>query len=259
MNNRIGTERGRISPSECISDAWELIKEDYWLFFGICLLAWVMFACIPCVNIFLLGPIWVGIYFCFFTKMRNQPVEFGMMFKGFEKIVPAMVVGLLASIPEILQQVLQLSLNVIDLAGILGKGKKGEFFMQTDNIFAGGLGILLIAVGIGLFIVFIVWKITFYFALGLIAEYDLDIFEAIKISAGAAWSNIIGIIILAILLFLLSLLGALALCIGVFFVMPIVFGSYAVAFRQVFPDTNPNYQTINTPPPPSAYQNQFAG
>jgi hypothetical protein len=257
MTNNIEFNSGAINASECLSDAWELIKDNYWLYFGITIVSWLIMACVPFLNVFLLGPIWVGVYICFFTRMRNQPVEFGMMFKGFEKFVPAMVVGLIASIPEIIQQVLQMATNVVDLMNVFNRNQRGNFFLQSDSLIAGGLGIFIFILAIGLFIFYIAWKITFYFALGLVADYNLDIIDAIKLSARAAWSNVGGIISLAILSGLLGLLGALALCVGIFFVLPITFGAYAVAYRQVFPDRTTNNEMFNVPPPPSAYQNQF--
>ena len=86
--------KGGIDATGCISNAWEMIKPNYWLFFGISLLTYVLIACIPCINVILMGPVMGGVYYTAFRAMRGEPIEFGMMFKGFERFVPLMVVGI---------------------------------------------------------------------------------------------------------------------------------------------------------------------
>ena len=38
-------------------------------------------------------PAMAGMYYVMLRNMRGESVEFGMMFKGFEKFVPLMVIG----------------------------------------------------------------------------------------------------------------------------------------------------------------------
>lgn len=70
-------------------------------------------------------------------------------------------------------------------------------------------------------------------------------------SASAGWSNLGGIIVLFIFEFLICLLGLVALCLGILFVLPLVFAANAVAYRQVFPWIKGNFNM--SPPPPAAY------
>ncbi len=121
MEANIPFNGGAIRAGECISDGWNLIKDNYWMFLGIVLLGGVIAGCIPCASLFFIGPIAVGIYFCLFTQMRGQPVEFGMMFKGFEKFVPAMVIGLIEAIPGIAIQVVRFGVEYGNL-GLRGRG-----------------------------------------------------------------------------------------------------------------------------------------
>src|SRR3954468_7443036 len=90
MTPEIRFNRGAISAGECVSTAWEMIKAQYGLYLGITLLAWVMISCIPCLNIFLMGPVRGGVFYVGLRDMRREPVDFGMMFKGFENFVPLM-------------------------------------------------------------------------------------------------------------------------------------------------------------------------
>lgn len=262
MYQNIKFNRRAISASECISVTWESISNDYWVFFGMSTLAWLITACIPCFNVFMYGPVMAGLYLSFLTQMRGEPVEFGMMFKGFEKFVPAMVVGLIQSVPGIVGQGVRFT---TDISGIIpdsrGSGdlfSNGNFALQTsasDWALSGGILIAAIVIGVIVFLFAVAWYITFFFALPIIAEYDLSIGETISLSARAGWANWGGLIILGIFQMLIGLVGVLLLCIGVFFVLPVIFGSTATAFRQVFP-ADPSDRP-NLPPPPEFFGRGF--
>ena len=255
MSQNIVFNSSAVRAGDCISDGMALIQSKYWLFLGMSVLGVIIGGCIPCVSIFLAGPIMVGIYFALFTEMRNQPVEFGMMFKGFEKFVTAMVVGIVASLPEIAGEGVRLTANFSDLA-INGVNQTAPAAQSSPNLaFSAGIITFIII----LFIVGIVftfaWKITFTFALPLLADRNLDIGEALKLSARAGWANWSGLLILFIFQFLVAFVGILLLCIGVFFVMTIIQASSAVAYRQVFP--NNQLSLDNEPPRPDAYGSTY--
>lgn len=245
--------KGAIDATGCISNAWELIKPNYWLFFGISLLTYVLIACIPCLNVILMGPVMGGVYYTAFRAMRGEPIEFGMMFKGFERFVPLMVVGLVQSIPSIIYQVFDISIRISNasLSSILqGRSDEGNLAI------AGGYLAVIVIVSLLLMIFAIVWGISFAFAIPIIVENEnMSPIEALKLSARAAWSNVGGIVVLAILSFLIAFVGVLALCIGVLFVLPVIWISWAFAYRQVFPDMNRGPAYRYEPPSPQSYGN----
>jgi uncharacterized membrane protein len=261
MYQDIKFNSGAISPGECMSVTWNYISHNYWLFFGMSLLTWVITACIPCVNVVVVGPIMVGLYYAYLRQMNGEYVEFGMMFKGFEKFVPAMVVGLIQSIPGIVGQGVQYTTDISTT--ILNQRRSGSFLtegsfaMQSAPEFAlsGGLLVVAIIVGLIVFLFGIAWYITFFFALPILSEYDLGIGETIALSARAGWSNWGGLILLFIFQFLAALVGVLLLCIGVFFVLPIIFGSTATAYRQVFPRRE--VDAASGPPAPDYFGGGF--
>jgi hypothetical protein len=236
-----------IDASGCISNGWEMIKPNYWLYFGVSIVSLLMISCIPCVNIFIAGPIMGGVFFIFLKAMRNEPVDFGMMFKGFDKFVPLMIVGIVQAIPEIVAQIFRFSVDIGRIGLTNGSRQMG------DAQFAIASGVMIFAVIAGLIFVIIaaIWRILLMFAVPLVMEFDLSPIDAMKLSARAAMSNAGGLILLLILEFLISLLGILALCFGVFFILPIVYAANAFAYRQVFPWVERNFQ--NTPPPPGSY------
>jgi uncharacterized membrane protein len=226
------------------------------MYLGIALIAMILAGCIPCVSLFLVGPVLAGVYYVVLREMRGEPVEFGMMFKGFEKFVPLMVIGIVQSIPEIIGQILRFTVDIGRL-GLTGGRKDGDFqFFQSSNpefAIASGVLVFVALVAFVLIIVGVVWRVLLFFAIPLALEYDLGPVDAMKLSAQAAMSNVGGLIVLFIFEFLIALAGILALCIGVFFVIPIIYAANAFAYRQVFPLIE---QRFNMTPPP-AYGSGF--
>ena len=248
--------KSAIDASGCISNAWEMIKPNYWLFFGISVLSWVLIACIPCLNVVLVGPVMGGVYYTSFRAMRGEPIDFGMMFKGFERFVPLMLVGLVQSIPNIIYQGFDLSIRFgnIGIQSILsGRDADG-----AELAIAGGYMAFVIIVSVILVLVSIFWAISFAFAVPIMVENEnIGVIDALKLSFRAAWSNVGGIVVLAIFGGLLLFVGMLALCIGLLFVLPVVWVSWAFAYRQVFADLGPSPAYRYEPPSPDAYQGSF--
>ena len=242
-----------IDAGGCVSNAWNLVKQNYGMYLGIALVGMIMAGCIPCISLFLVGPVLGGIYFVFLREMRGEPVEFGMMFKGFDKFVPLMAIGLIQSIPEIIGQILRLFVNLGQLGLSGSRGRNAQFFQSSgpDVALASGFLIIILIVAFVFIIFGIVWRVLLFFAVPLAMENDLGPVEAIKLSAKAATSNIGGLIVLFIFEFLIALVGILALCIGIFFVIPILYAANAFAYRQVFPWIEQNFNMA--PPPPTAY------
>src|SRR5205807_9942166 len=83
---------GVIQPVECIKEGWALIKDQYWLFFGISIVGILIGGAVPIV---LLGPMMVGIFICLLQRLRKERVEFGTLFKGFDQFVPGLIVAVL--------------------------------------------------------------------------------------------------------------------------------------------------------------------
>ncbi|HSQ23659.1 MAG TPA: hypothetical protein VLN44_04605, partial [Pyrinomonadaceae bacterium] len=97
-----GFNVGVIKPVECIKEGWALIKDQYWLFFGLTIVAMLLGGAVPIV---LLGPMMIGLFLCIFEKMGRRPFEFGLLFKGFDHFVPGLVVTAIKVIPVILMMI----------------------------------------------------------------------------------------------------------------------------------------------------------
>ncbi len=253
--------KGVIDAPGCVSNGWNLIKPNYWMYFGIgvlVVLSPLILSCIPCLNILLVGPLsavlTAGIYYVLLRDMRGEPVEFSMMFKGFENLVPILVVGVIQAIPSMIFQALQWALDLGRLAAQLSRGARGNgnFFQSEEAGIAITAGLIAISIVVAILIIIfsIAWAITFEFAIPLVIEQNLGPIEAIKLSARAGWSNIGGLIVLMLIEGLIVIAGFLAICIGMFFVFPVVFAAKAFAYRQVFPLLNQTFQTV---PPPNQH------
>src|SRR4029453_3457869 len=90
---------GVIKPVECIKEGWALIKDQYWLFFGLTIVAMLLGSAVP---IILLGPMMIGLFLCLFEKMGRRPFEFGLLFKGFDHFVAGLIVTAIKVVPVII-------------------------------------------------------------------------------------------------------------------------------------------------------------
>lgn len=248
--NQIEYYKGAVSAGDCISNAWQLVKQNYGLYLGVSALSAVIITCVFCLNIFLAGPIMCGVFYVYLKGIRGGVPEFGEMFKGFETFLPAMVVGIIQMLPSV---GFQIGSRGTDYAGILTQGQTGG----SEAIAAGLSGVFLLLAIVGFFVSVAIW-ITFFFSYQLIIDKNLAIGDAIKYSAKAGWSNLGGLILLGILQFLIAVGGFLVLCFGIFFVLPVIHASSAFAYRQVFPDVG-GEQFQDTPPPPTEYAGNFGG
>lgn len=262
---------GAVNAAQCIGDGWQVVKGEYLIYFLMSLLAVAMIfvvGLVPFVGGFIgaiLGAVLnAGILYAIIRRMRGDTVSFGEMFAGFEKVVPLMLLGLIQAAPTLLFQMLQLAGTIAPISRFPfpgGRTSGSSFFVQSS---AGGAGITALTTGIivAALVIFLIviafsfaWGITFYFVYPLVMEHNLSIGEAILTSAKAGWSNALGLILLFLLQGLMLIAGVFALCIGFFFVLPILYSSHAVAYRQVFPALE-NFAP-NAPPPPTDYGSDY--
>ena len=84
---------GTIKPVECMKEGWEMIKPNYWLFFGITIVGMLIAGVFP---LLLIGPMLCGIYYCLLRKYDGAGnVEFGDLFKGFDYFLPSFILSLI--------------------------------------------------------------------------------------------------------------------------------------------------------------------
>jgi hypothetical protein len=217
-------QTGVIKPIECVKEGWELIKSDYWILFAITLVA----ALIGAFTLYvLMGAMACGMFYCYLQKVDGRSVSFDDLWKGFGWWLPGFVVMLFIVVPMI--AVYGIIYVPVIMAMVMGSKLSQEEFM----------GILIGAMSVDL--VFIVIMVCFHtllmFSFPLIVDKNLGAIKAMTTSARAVLKNIGGVVGLILVNFGLILVGELAFCVGVYFVIPIVIGGNVVAFRKVFPRT----------------------
>lgn len=242
MNN-IEFNRNAVKPVECLKQGWTLIKDRYWLFFGIILVGLLIAGFGP--FGILLGPMLCGIYISLFKKMRGENVTFEMLFKGFDHFAAGAKTGILQTIPFLIFVFIlyiPLILYYFKYFSSLGRGVR----LDINEMFWGAL-MYEIPIYFFLIVGSVVIHVLFLFAYPLIVERNIKAIDAIKLSFRAVMGNISGLIGLMLLQTLLSIVGVMACFVGIYFIMPIYYAADAIAYKQVFPMQE---SFSDGPPPP---------
>ncbi len=228
---------GMIKPVECIKEAFELIKQDYWILFAITLVG----ALIAGASMYiLLGAMMCGMFYCYLERIDGKPVTFDGLWKGFEWWLPGLIVGLIMIVPIfVVYAILYFPLIAVFVMG--SRLSDGELM----GLLAGAFGIDLV-----LIVAMVCFHTLLMFSFPLIVDRKLGAFAAMSLSARAVWRNLGGVAGLYGVGFVLSLAGMLALCVGIYFVIPIIIAGNMVAYRKVFPAMGAN----NFPPNPTTFQ-----
>jgi uncharacterized membrane protein len=240
--------RNVVEPIECISRSWALVKDQYWLFVGICAIGILIGSAIP-LGI-LMGPMMCGMYLSFFAKRRGQPVELGTLFKGFDFFGPSVVATLLHVIPILIIVIpAYLLFYVFFIISMTATSASGE---PNPGAMLGLLGMFTLF-WIVMFFVIIIISIGFTFVYPLIVDRKMPPLDAIKVSFKAALANFWRILLLMILTGVITVLGMLMCYVGAFLAFPVTYGALAIAYEQVFGLRDPNDAITNLPPPPPSF------
>lgn len=237
--NPLEFKRGVIRPIECYKEAWELIKNDYWILFAISLVGILLGAFSMYI---LLGAMMCGILVSFFAKIDTGKVSFDDLWKGFGFFVPGLILILLIIVPTLV--VYGIIYMPFVVAIVLGQN------LSDQELIA-----ILIA-GIGIDIVVILLMVCFHtllmFAFPLMVDRNLSAIQSIKYSMKAVWGNLGGIAGMLGIQFVAGIVITMVTCgIGAYFALPVMFGGLVVAYRKVFPSLNPR---DFAPPSPDNFQ-----
>jgi uncharacterized membrane protein len=248
MTPQIHFQRNAVEPVQCIKAGWALVKDQYWLMVGMCLVAVLIASAVP-MGI-LMGPMMCGLYLTFFNLRRRHPIEFGTLFKGFDFFGPSVIATLLHMVPVLA--------IVIPAYFIFYIGLILSMAAQTAGDEPNPAAMLTVFVMFGLFwlvmiVIIIIISVGFTFAYPLIVDRKMAGFDAVKLSFRAAMANFWRLLGMLMLNFLLSLGGVLLCYVGVVLVFPITYAAIAVAYEQVFGLANPEDVLSNLPPPPPVF------
>jgi uncharacterized membrane protein len=240
--NEIGFNRNAVQPIECIKGGWELIRSQYWLFVGMTVVGVIIGSVVP-MGI-LMGPMMCGIYLALFQTRRRQPIEFGLLFKGFDYFGDSVIATLIHMVPIVVIVVPAYLLFYVGMFGMMAASNG-----QPDPAAVFGLLGVFAIFWFVVMIAIIVLSVIFTFAYPLIVERRLSGLNAVKLSIRAGFANFWRLLGMLILTGLMTFVGVLFCYVGAFLVMPISFAAIATAYEQVFGlgEVQPNLP----PPPPS--------
>lgn len=238
-------KRKAVDPVECIKAGWELVKPQYWLFVGMTFVAFFIGSAVP-LGI-LMGPMMCGIYLTCFARRRREPVEFGLLFKGFDFFGPSVIATLLHILPIVVILVPTYLLFYASL--VLAMVAQGD--EPNPAALLGVLGTFSIVVMVVVVLIVII-SIGFTFAYPLIVDRRLKGLDAVKLSFKAAMANFWRLLAMGLLTAVMGMVG-LAFCyVGMFLVFPISYGAIASAYEQVFGLAH--VSDSNLPPPPPIFE-----
>ena len=239
--------RNAIRPVACIKEGWAVIQGQYWLFFAMALVGFMIGSAVP-LGI-LMGPMMCGLHLTYFQLRRGEPIEFGTLFKGFEYFGNSVVAALLQTIPVIAV--------VIPAYFLFYIGMFVSFAAMGDE--PGPAGLIGVLLSFSLFflivmLVVVVLTIGFTFCYPLIVDRKMPGFDAVKLSFKAAMANFLGLLGMVILCSLLNIAGVMLCYVGVFLTLPISYAAVAAAYEQVFGLAGPGDIPSNLPPPPPRFE-----
>ena len=249
MTPEIPFNRKAVEPVQCLKNGWELIKDQYWLFVGMAAVAAIIGGAVP-LGI-LLGPMMCGLYLTMFKKRRGEPIEFGMLFKGFDFFGPSLIATLLHIVPIIAIVVPAYIFFYISMV-VSMVATQGGNDPNPAAMFGVMGGFILFWLFVMVVIIFI--SIGFTFSYPLIVDRKLQGFDAVKLSFKGAMANFWRLLGMSILSSLLTVCGALLCYVGMFLAFPIVYAAIASAYEQVYGLAGPGDIADNLPPPPPRFE-----
>ena len=217
--DEIGFRTERVSSRQLWGQAWGILwPQHFWITLGICLVGFLVASAAPMAV--LMGPMMCGMFICFFAMMHNERPTFAMLFKGLSFVV---------TIP----------IGIMFFVGMIASGAAAG----NGGEAVSGVLILLFTLGsMFAILVMVCVSIMFVFSYPLIVDHNLAGWEAVKLSARAAWANFGNVFRLTLLNWLVSMLAALLCYLPALLVLPVALFTQALLYRRrIFP--GPDFAT----------------
>ena len=236
-------ERGAVQPMVCLRAGYDLIKDQYWLFVGMCFVAILIGSIVP--FGILMGPMMCGLYLAIFQKHLGRRVEFGLLFKGFDYLAESIIATLIHVVPIVVIIVP----FYIAFYGAL-------FFMMPRSgdpdpgAFMAFLGVFFVFLIVVMILIMLI-SVLFTFTYPLIVDRRMGGLDAVRTSAKAALANFWPLLGLLLLTGLLGFCGVLLCYVGMFLVFPVTFAAMSMAYKQVFGIKGEAPVVAGPPPPPT--------
>ncbi|GIU82439.1 MAG: hypothetical protein D6687_12020 [Acidobacteria bacterium] len=204
-----------ISVTDCYKKSWDSIKKHYWILFIVTFLALV----IAQMSLgILLGAVFCGAFVCILQALKGENVVFEDFLKGFRLFFPSFLPTVLFILP-------------VPIVGIAVPFAM-IFFDSNSDLSYLLLKIFVIEFALVFIIVCLHTLLTFSFL--LIADKGVSGWQSILISSKAVWQNLNVVVKIFLAGFVLAIIGNLAFCVGIYFVMPLILTSIAFIYKEIF-------------------------
>ena len=235
-----GINKVSIKPIELLKRSYAFMGDQYWLFFGISLVAILIGSAVPFGLI--MGPMLVGVYLCFIQRERQQKTEFATLFRGFDYFMESFIAFLiLVGISMVVIFPLMIGFMAMLLWPVIAAGPNPNGPPPAPAI---TLGVVLMY--FLMLVANVLVTLPFIFTFQLIADRNLKGVAAVKMSARGVFRNFGGVVWAVIAFSFISMLAALACYLPLFFLLPITFGAFFVMYRDIY-GTLPSTAPVATP------------
>lgn len=225
----------RLDIGHIISRAWSIFTGNFWPCVGVTILLYLtlmLASVIPCLGnlapFLVNGPIFGGLYLYFIKQVRGQRAEVGDGFAGFTS--PHF--GRLA----LAGTVQTLIIGVIGMILVAPGMIMNWSILQSNNpseVPWAFIICLLVAM-----IPVIYLSICWFFSYALIIDRRMEFWPAMELSRKVVGMKFFSWILLMIVNALITMAGAMAVCVGLLVAMPLTFCGLMVAYEDIFSPTS---------------------
>src|SRR6185503_5035735 len=179
-------QAGVVQPMACLRGGYDLVRDQYWLFVGMALVAIIVGSVVP--FGILMGPMMCGLYLAMFRKHRGENVEFGILFKGFDFLGESIIATLIHVVPVV---VILVPFYIVFYGALLfWLPRNGEPDPGALLTFFAVFFIFLILV----LVLVMVISVLFTFTYPLIVDRQMKGIDAVKFAAmSIAYKQVFGI------------------------------------------------------------------
>jgi uncharacterized membrane protein len=210
---------------------FELIRDQYWLFLGITLLAMLLGSAVPFGLI--MGNVLVGVYACYSQRDRHGRAEFSTMFKGFENFLePFLAFLIIFAVAMVVMLPMMVAMFVLIVWPILQQASAAG--PNAPPTLPPGMTLTIVTMYPLMIAANILITMPFLFTFPLMAERNLRAVEAVKLSIQGVLRNFWGVLWCLIVVTMISIAGALMCYFPLFLLMPLTFGVFFTLYRDIY-------------------------
>lgn len=207
-----------------ISEGFDIVKKEFGLFVGFTLVLFLIYTAasfVPFASFIVGAPLLAGFYLTAHKVLKNEIIEFGDFFKGFDYFAQLLIQQLFIML---IMLVVMVPVFLLIFAGVAMTGSSSGQATLGILFF-----LLMIIVMIGVFYV----AISYSFAQHFIIFGNMQAWDAMEASRKIVAKNFFPVLGLGLLAGLINLVGALLCFVGLLFTLPATYAAFYVAFRDI--------------------------